>query len=156
MKQPDPHCEVAREILRTIPLVMRVVAAKLRQSDHDIVPAHYRTLLMLCKQDRSLSQLADSQRLSLPTISKTITAMEQRGWVLRTRSGEDRRVVMVALTPQGQVALQMVQDYAESHIADLLANLSAEEEANLQRGLMTLQRVFAAALQNDPPTGTEI
>ena len=156
MEQSDPHCEVAREILRTIPLVMRVVAARIRESEHDIIPAHYRTLVMLSKRDCSLTQLADLQQLSLPTISNTISALAQRGWVLRARSGDDRRVVMVALTPQGKIALQTVQDYAESHIAGLLASLSVEEEANLRTGLRTLQTVFAAALQNDASQESEI
>jgi DNA-binding MarR family transcriptional regulator len=111
---------------------------------------------MLAEQSRSLSQLASMQHLRLPTISNTITSLEERGWVTRTRSQTDRRVILVALTPQGESALQVVHKHAESYIAGLLTAISEEEEETLRRGLATLHGVFEGALQSESTARSDI
>lgn len=141
--------EVARQVLQIVPLVMRVVAAELRSAPHEIVPAHYRLLHTLCHGPRNLSDMAEMQAVSLPTISNTIDTLEQRGWVTRTRSTDDRRVVMVALTSAGRHVLEVVEQQAEERLAVLLSELSAEERRTLMEGLSILRRAFAGAVQDE-------
>ena len=92
--------DVAREILKIIPLVMRTVAAELRAAGELPAPAHFGLLTMLSVQPRTLSELANLQGVSLPTMSNSITSMVQRGWVRRTAT-KDRRVVIIEVTPLG-------------------------------------------------------
>jgi len=156
MTESEPYCEAAREVLRTIPLVMRAVAVRLRQANPEIVPAHYRTLMILSEHNRSLGQLANMQHVSLPTISNTITTLEERGWVSRTRSQTDKRVIQVALTSNGKRVVKSANEHAESYIAALLANLSGEEEKTLCQGLATLHTVFEAEIERESQSRSEV
>ncbi len=144
--------DVARQVLQIVPLVMRVVAAELRNAPHEIVPAHYRLLHMLCQGPRNLSDMAEMQAVSLPTMSNTIDTLEQRGWVTRTRSTDDRRVVVVALTPAGRHVLEVVEQQAEERLAVLLSGLSDEERLMLAEGLSILRRAFAGTTQGEAKT----
>ena len=80
--------EMSLEILKIIPLVMRTVAAELRAAGELPAPAHFGLLTMLSVQPRTLSELANLQGVSLPTMSNSITSMVQRGWVRRTAPAE--------------------------------------------------------------------
>lgn len=136
----------AREILRIIPLVMRTVAAELRAAGELPAPAHFGLLSMLVEHPRTLTELAVLQGVSLPTMSNSVSAMVQRGWVRRTPApGRDRRVVVVEVTATGKSVVDRVGRAAEAHIAVRLAPLDPVARRKLQAGLVVLQRVFGEA-----------
>src|SRR5213595_1868377 len=104
----DQARDTAREILEIVPLVMRTVAAELRAAGELPAPAQFGLLSMLSVRPRMLTDLASLQGVSLPTTSSSISAMVERGWVRRTATGDDRRVVMVEVTSTGRAALERV------------------------------------------------
>ncbi len=61
-----------------------------------------------------LSDLASLQGVSLPTMSNSISAMVERGWVRREAPDGDRRVVMIDVTPTGRAALERVSSRRRS------------------------------------------
>jgi DNA-binding MarR family transcriptional regulator len=137
--------ETAREILEIIPLVMRAVAAELRAAGEMPAPAHFGLLSVLSVRPRMLTDLAALQGVSLPTMSNSITAMEERGWVRRPAPEGDRRVVMIEMTAVGRAALERVSRCAEAHLADVLAPIDLTTRRRLQGGLGVLRKVFAGA-----------
>src|SRR3954469_8854466 len=114
----DQARETARDILEIIPLVMRTVAAELRAAGELPAPAHFGLLSILSVRARMLTELASIQGVSLPTMSSSISAMVERGWVKRSAPGDDRRVVMIEVTAPGRAALERVSRAAEAHLAD--------------------------------------
>jgi len=141
----DQARESAREILEIIPLVMRTVAAELRAAGELPAPAHFGLLSVLSARPRMLTDLASLQGVSLPTMSSSISAMVERGWVKRTAPEEDRRVVIIEVTATGRAALERVSRAAETHLADMLAPLDVPARRRLLGGLWVLRKVFAAA-----------
>ena len=137
--------DTAREILRIVPLVMRAVAAELRAAGELPAPAHFGLLSVLSAQPRNLSELAAVQGVSLPTMSNSITAMVERGWVRRTAPEGDRRVVMIEVTAPGRSALERVGRCAEAHLADVLADVDLSSRRRLHAGLGVLRKVFASS-----------
>jgi len=135
----------ARKVLKIIPLVMRTVAAELRAAGELPAPAHFHLLTMLSHQPRTLTELAALQGVSLPTMSNSISAMVQRGWVKRTAPTRDRRVVIIEVTATGKAAVDRVGRAAEIHLAEVLAPLDAASRRRLQAGLTVLRRVFTDA-----------
>jgi len=135
--------ETARDILEIIPLVMRTVTAELRAAGELSAPAHFGLLSVLCERPRMLTELASLQGVSLPTISSSIRAIAERGWVRRAAPGEDRRVVIIEVTTAGRAALDRVARSAETHLAEVLAPLDITTRRRLQRGLGVLSKVFA-------------
>ena len=137
--------DTAREILKIIPLVMRTVAAELRAAGELPAPAHFGLLSMVQQQPRTLTELANLQGVSLPTMSNSVGAMVQRGWVRRAAAPEDRRGVIVELTPSGRAALDRVGRSAEIHLASALAPLDRAAARRLAGGLAILRKVFSEA-----------
>jgi DNA-binding MarR family transcriptional regulator len=134
----------ARAILQIIPLVMRTVAAELRSAGELPAPAHFGLLSVLSERPRMLTDLASLQGVSLPSMSNSITAMVERGWVRRTAPEKDRRVVMIEVTATGRAALERVARSAEKHLADVLTPLDLPSRRRLQGGLGILRKVFAS------------
>ena len=141
----DQARESARELLDIIPLVMRTVAAELRAAGELPAPAHFGLLSVLSVRPRMLTDLASLQGVSLPTMSSSISAMVERGWVKRAAPEEDRRVVMIEVTATGRAALERVSRAAETHLAEMLAPLDVPARRRLLGGLGVLRKVFAAA-----------
>jgi DNA-binding MarR family transcriptional regulator len=139
----DQARDAARDILEIIPLVMRTVAAELRAAGELPAPAHFGLLSMLSIRPRMLTDLASMQGVSLPTMSSSISAMVERGWVKRNAPEDDRRVVMIEVTATGRAALERVSRAAEGHLAEVLAPLDVPARRRLQGGLSVLRKVFA-------------
>ena len=137
---------VAGEVLEVIPLVTRRVAANIRKSDRSMKLAHVGLLGMVARSPRSLSELSDFHAASMPTMSKTITTIENLGWVVRTRSDTDRRVVMVEVTPAGRAALREVYDRALTPISEALDSLTVAQRQKLSEGLRILRDTLADPL----------
>jgi DNA-binding MarR family transcriptional regulator len=143
----DQARDTARDILEIIPLVMRTVAAELRAAGELPAPAHFGLLSMLSTRARSLTDLASLQGVSLPTMSSSISAMVERGWVRRAATPQDdRRVVMIEVTSTGRAALERVSRAAEGHLAEVLAPLDVPARRRLIGGLGVLRKVFAPPL----------
>ncbi len=138
--------KVAGEVLEVIPLVTRRVAADLRKSEQPMKLAYVHLLGLVAQNPRGLGELSDVHAVSMPTMSKTITTIENLGWVMRRRSETDRRVVMVEATPAGKAALKEVYHRAIAPISEALASLTAKQRQELSGGLKILRETFA-----DPP-----
>jgi len=135
--------KVADEVLQVIPLVTRRVAADLRKSERSMKLAHVGILGMVARSPRSLSELSDFHAASMPTMSKAITTIENLGWVVRTRSKADRRVVMIEATPAGKTALKGVYLRAVTPISEALDSLTVAQRRKLSVGLKILRDTFA-------------
>ena len=145
--------KVAAEVLEVIPLVTRRVAADLRKSERPMKLAYMHLLGLVARSPQSLSELSDVHAVSMPTMSKTVTTIENLGWVARSRSEIDRRVVMVEATPAGRAALKEVYHLAIAPIAEALDSLTAEQRNELSGGLKILRDTFADA-QSEPDVGS--
>jgi DNA-binding MarR family transcriptional regulator len=135
-----------REVLETIPLVMRTLYAEFRHTEYALPPVHFRLLHILAGHPRNLSELAGKQRVSPPTMSNSITTLVERGWVKRVRDPHDRRMVLIELTPAGRAVLSGIRREAEARVAELLAPLSPAECDQLLAGLAILREVLTRAV----------
>ncbi|HWQ83971.1 MAG TPA: MarR family transcriptional regulator [Anaerolineales bacterium] len=133
---------VAEKIIEVIPMVMQKVASELRRTGYDLAPGHYRILAILASGAHSLSELAEKQAVSLPTMSNSISILANRGWVKRERSRLDHRTVFIEVTPAGREVLFAVRQSAEANVARFVACLSKEQCDQLRIGLKILESIF--------------
>lgn len=89
---------------------------------------------------RSVSGLAGIEQVSMPAITKMVTALESNGLVERRQSADDRRVVMVAATPAGKRLLQKGRAARVRAVGRLLADLSPAELRTVRRAAEHLGR----------------
>jgi len=142
--------KTARQIVEIVPLVMRSLAAEVRKSGHTLSPSHFRILAMLHERPWSLGELADHEHISSPTVSRSISTLEDRGWARRKVSPQDRRVVLAEITSQGESVLESLQAGAEGRVLEMLGPLSAGEVRDLAAGLPVLRKVFEQGLNCEP------
>ena len=140
----DQARETARDILEIIPLVMRTVAAELRAAGELPAPAHFGLLSMLSVRTRMLTDLASLQGVSLPTMSSSISAMVERGWVRRAAPEDDRRVVIIEVTATGRAALERVSRAPKRTSPKCSRRSTCPARRRLVGGLGVLRKVFAA------------
>lgn len=146
--EPDDNERLAKQILETVPLVMRTVAAEMRQSERVRMTSHFHVLWILnnlSMSSMSLSELAEKHAVSLPTMSNSITSLEDQGWVTRIRSKKDRRKVMIEITPAGREVLSEVGRHMRASVAEIIEPLSQADRKKLSAGLDVLRDVFLKA-----------
>jgi DNA-binding MarR family transcriptional regulator len=134
--------EIAQAVLQIIPSVMRFLTAELRQTNTPITPPQLGVLTLLAEDSYNLSELAEQHGVSLPTMSSIVSKMVAAGWVERERSSQDRRVVMLALTPAGHTLLEQIGKQFIGKVAEQLTAVPADKLNELQGGLTLLQTVF--------------
>jgi DNA-binding MarR family transcriptional regulator len=133
----------ARRIMEVVPMVMRTLALEMRCVGRLAVPAHGRLLIILAEGPHNLSELAEKQAVSLPTMSNSISTLVERGWVTRSRAPHDRRTAQVELTPAGRAALEAMRQAVEERMARKLSCLSPAECERVLAGLELLHGCFA-------------
>jgi len=86
-------------------------------------------------------ELADSERVQPPTMTKIVAKLEERGLVQRTPHPTDGRQVILATTPAGQDVLALHQRARDEWLSRALAQLTPEERDTLRRAAEILEKL---------------
>jgi DNA-binding MarR family transcriptional regulator len=135
----------ASGLLDVTMLLMRSISAHMRQSERRLAPAQVGILARIGEQPCTLSDLAQHQAVRLPTISRSISMLADRGLVERWTPEHNRRQTMVRLTAAGRDAVAGMKREAERHVDSVLAELSEGERAKLQAAIAILKRELGPA-----------
>ncbi len=100
--------------------------------------------------ERSARELAEHADLSPATVTQMLDHLEAAGLVKRTRSDEDRRVVLSALTERGTTVVAERQALMEPRWQAALAEFSDAELGAAARVLDRLADYFDALLDDSP------
>lgn len=85
-----------------------------------------------------MSEIARKLRITLPTLTAAADRLEEKGYIRRNRSSEDRRRVSVALTEEGKVAYER---HARFHERMVDAFLDGLEQAKLPELLESMEHL---------------
>jgi DNA-binding MarR family transcriptional regulator len=105
-----------------------------------------------------MNRLAELLDVSQASATGIVDRMEQRGLVVRERDEEDRRVVRVALSPQGEGLFAGIADERRDRLTRLLGSLADDDAAALLQGLRAMRRAREAMLDQTvqmPSASTE-
>ncbi len=147
MKPTQADCAAA--VVEVAPQVVRHLRAYIRMqsSPHFTIP-QYRVLAFLQRNtEATLSELDNSQGVSLPTMSKLVGSLVQRGLITREGHGQDRRKLKLQLTPEGAQSYGVVRESTRDFVAGRLERLDDAELQNVTRVMRVLQSLFE---QKDP------
>ncbi len=136
---------VAREILETVPVVMRTIRTEMRnRRGAELTVPQFRTMLFLDRNpSSSLQDLAGNLGLTSPTVCKMVDGLVADGLVTRQDSSEDRRKVLLALTSRGQVILDQAQSGTRARLAEILSVLNAEDRETVFSAMERLHALFS-------------
>ncbi|AKK25455.1 MarR family winged helix-turn-helix transcriptional regulator [Mycobacterium sp. EPa45] len=88
-----------------------------------------------------MTELAARERVRTPTTTVAIRRLERLGLVKRCRDKTDLRAVLVEVTQAGMVQHRESLDARHAMLADILAQLTDQERANLCGGLRPLEKL---------------
>lgn len=91
------------------------------------------------------SEVAKLMSVTTGTLTRAVDGLVEHGYVVRTRSDKDKRVVYLTLTERGKAAFDHHKRFHEEMVANVKANLSEEELAILIRSLNHLNEYFRTA-----------
>ena len=109
-----------------------------------ITPARASALSVLVfGGSRTLTELADAEQVTPPTMSKLVGAMEREGFVRRERHESDARSIRLHATPKARRILERGRARRVALLESLLADGSAAEVAAVRRAAAVLERVVS-------------
>jgi DNA-binding MarR family transcriptional regulator len=106
-------------------------------------------LQSLAERPRRITELATREGVSQPGITLLINRLETRGWVGRAADADDRRVVLVQLTPAGRAVFDRLRAEYRALLHEEMATLPARDVRTLARAIEILDRLIGRLQEHD-------
>ncbi len=94
---------------------------------------------------KNMTSVARELEVTTGTLTISVNSLVKKGYVDRSRSEEDRRVVLVSLSGKGKKAYLHHQKFHQEMIAAIIEELSEEEQRALEQALEKLTCFFRSA-----------
>jgi DNA-binding MarR family transcriptional regulator len=135
--------EMAARLARVIGRVGR----RTRPTHGGLSAGHYSTLSSVQQLGpQRLGDLARTERVSAPTMTRIVQALEERGLAIRTATPDDARSTTVSSTPEGDRLLRVARVERAAAVRELLDALAPDELAVLAQALGALESIAHEAL----------
>jgi DNA-binding MarR family transcriptional regulator len=89
-------------------------------------------------------ELADSERVQPPSMTRIVAALEGQGLLLRSAHPTDRRQMILSTTDAGAALIKENRRVREAWLAKQLARLTPAERATLREAAAILDRMASA------------
>lgn len=90
------------------------------------------------KEPRMMSEIAKRLSVTVGTLTTNMNGLEKKGYIIRERSTEDKRVVLVTLTEKGRKAFYHHRDFHKKMIQALVKDLDQDQMKVLYKCLGNL------------------
>jgi len=104
---------------------------RINRADDHITDTQLGVLFQLEKGDRAPSALAEHERVTPPSINRTLNILEEAGLVKRYPDADDARKVIVRITQAGRKVATDTRRLRGEWFSDRFAALSAAEQRAL-------------------------
>lgn len=116
----------------------RLARLLMRSGRHELSRTEAGVLWTLTDGPHRITELAATEALAQPTVTQLVDKLEGRGLVVRGRSGEDGRVVLVEISPLGREQLEELRAEIRASMREALADLPDTELTELAHASETL------------------
>ncbi|USQ76778.1 MarR family winged helix-turn-helix transcriptional regulator [Ornithinimicrobium cryptoxanthini] len=138
----DSPQEIAR-LAHDLRIACMRVSRRVRfETTSTIAPHQLSVIVRLAESSYSSGELASIERVSAPSMSRTVTALVELGMVERATDSDDARVVRLSLTPAGRRELDVHRARRDAWMTERLDGLTSEERQLLAGASHLLNRVF--------------
>jgi DNA-binding MarR family transcriptional regulator len=132
------------ELTSDLRIACMVISRRVRfESTIEVPPHQYSVLLRLMDQPRTPSEVAEIERVSAPSMTRTVASLVDQGYVQRADDPEDRRQVILSLTESGRQLVRDTRRRRDQWLAVRLEKLDDDERALLAEATAILERVAA-------------
>ncbi len=125
-------------------IAVMVISRRVRfESTSEVAPHQYSVLLRLKDKPRTPSEVAEIERVSAPSMTRTVASLVDLGYVERADDPEDRRQVILSLTEAGRQLVRDTRRRRDQWLAVRLERLDDDERALLAQATAVLEKVAA-------------
>ena len=100
------------------------------------------------KEPKNMSTIAKQLSVTVGTLTIAMNSLVKKGYVIRERGKEDRRVVYISLSEKGLRAYSHHEEFHRQMIEAVLENLTEDETESLVKALAKLERWFRRTEEN--------
>ncbi len=94
------------------------------------------------QEPRKVSEIAKLLGVTVGTLTTNMNGLEKKGYIIKERSNEDKRVVYVTLTDRGRKAFFHHRDFHKNMIKSIVVGLDDDEKRLLYKCLVKLDNFF--------------
>lgn len=120
---------------------LRIARRNRFESVVKIAPHQFAALSRIGCGPATVGELADWERVSAPTMSRTLSGLVDAGWVSRSGDPDDGRRVILTITGAGRELLAETRKARDEWMTVRLELLSPEEIERLETALPLLERI---------------
>ena len=91
----------------------------------------------------TLGELADRERVSAPSMNRTVNCLQESGYVRRSADETDGRKVVISLTDEGRSVVDETARRRDAWVEEALAELTPRERRTLAAAAVVMQRMVA-------------
>ncbi len=118
------------------------ISRRVRFESTDVLAPHqFSVLARLEERARSAGELAELERVSAPSMTRTVAALVERGLIARSANPADGRIVILTLSEAGASVLRQVREAREEWMVSRIGQLSRRDRELLERAAVLLHRV---------------
>jgi DNA-binding MarR family transcriptional regulator len=99
-------------------------------------------LVTLLDRPHRITELAETEALAQPSVSRLVDKLQQQGLVQRERDDDDGRVVLVAISAAGREKVEAIRAQVHGLMRDTVTELSDGELAELVAASETMHRLI--------------
>lgn len=92
---------------------------------------------------RTLGQLAERERVSPPSMNRTVNCLQDAGYVARSADDSDGRKVVITITDAGRSVVDETTRRRDAWVETVLADVSEHDRMTLAAAAEILQRLAA-------------
>lgn len=119
---------VKRMTVGIAPRLLRIETDTLSRLDVPLTHRQYRILYQIDNGNSTITAVREVAATSLAAISESVEALHRRGLVRRENDANDRRVMTLSLTPDGDRALQAAEEAMAGMVDRILDELALDRD----------------------------
>jgi DNA-binding MarR family transcriptional regulator len=137
--------DCAWELLDAAPPVMWHIRKVMRDHRGGLSMPQFRAMVKIANDpSTSLSCVAEHLALSLPTTSRIVTGLVEKGFLKRAGCAEDRRQCSLGITARGQAVLNSAWSVAQKSMAEELDKFSPAQRAAVADAMRVIKTAFGS------------
>ena len=137
---PSDLSELATQVRLTCQRISRRVRF---EGTHEVAPHQFSVMARLADGASTPTQLSEIERVSTPSITRTLNCLQESGIIARTPHPSDGRQVMVSLTEEGEAIVRRTRARRDSWMAERLATLDDDQLDIVRQAIEILAEVAA-------------
>ena len=139
MMRTEAHVEFGDALEDLIRAVLKASGRGVPGGETELTLSQYFVMDAMADEALTVSEVARTARVAVPTATRALRGLETRGFVDRQRNeAEDRRLVTVALTPSGRAVLDEKRAWVHERQREIFDGLDGAEQRTVTGALSAI------------------